>query len=140
MIPSEQGDEAGDTTMTAQLASKSTPPGDKSDTTPIESTHAGQDNDNTASTPLQTPSLTCTPSASFYEERFESTCVEDCADINDLYFWRALLKENGKDIEDSYLIKLILARLPSGIPSAMHFLHVYAALVCLLRQSDPEGD
>lgn len=134
MNPPQQGDEADDAAMTAQLESNSIPPGDRSDTTPIDSTHAEGGNDDTSATPLQTPSLTCTPSASFYEERFQSTYVEDCADINDflqqLYFWRALMNQNGKDIEDSYLIKLILARLPSEYNEPRSFytsmLHSYA--------------
>ena len=134
MNPPQQEDEADDTAMTAQLQSDSILPGGRSDTTPIDSTHAEGGNDDTSATPLQTPSLTCTPSASFYEERFQSTYVEDCADINDflqqLYFWRALMNQNGKDIEDSYLIKLILARLPSEYNEPRSFytsmLHSYA--------------
>lgn len=134
MNPTQQGDEADDTAMTAQLESDSIPPGSRSDTTPIDRTHAEGGNDDTSTTPLQTPSLTCTPSTFFYEESLRSTYVEDCADINDflqqLYFRKALMKENGKAIEDSSLIELILARLPSKYnePRAFYtsMLHSYA--------------
>lgn len=120
--------------MTARLQSNSTPSGDRLDNTPIESTHAEEDNEDTYATPLQSPSSTCTPSPSFYEERFESTYVEDCASIKEfleqLHFWRALMKGNGKDIDNSCLIRFILARLPSGHNEPCLFftfmLHSYA--------------
>lgn len=85
MIPPQQGDEAGHTAMAARLKSSSTPPGHKSDATPVERTHAKEDNDYTSATPLQTPSLTCNSSSSFCEERFESTYVEDYIFVNDIY-------------------------------------------------------
>lgn len=134
MNSSQHGDGSGTTAMTTRLESNSTPPGDRLISTPVESTHAEEDNEDSSATPLQTPSLTFTPSPSFYEERFESTYVEDCASIKDfleqLQFCRALMKENGKDIDGSYLIRLILTRLPSKYDEPRLFytsmLHSYA--------------
>jgi hypothetical protein len=127
-MTTQSGDHTG-TTVTTQLWNDhnlTAPIQAKPDEAPNDSTHNEDDDDDDGDddgyrfppvTFMEKPSLECTPSPSFYEERFYSTYLEDCADINDflgqLRFWRALIQANGKNINDYSFIGLILTRLSS---------------------------
>jgi hypothetical protein len=144
-MTTQSGDDTG-TTVTTQLGNDHNPAAplqDKPEEAPNDSIHDedddGDDSDDDGYrfqpvTFVENPSLECTPSPSFYEERFYSTYLEDCTDVKDflgqLRFWRALMQANGKAINDCSFIKAILTRLPSEY-------HDFSSYYESLRQTYP---
>lgn len=140
-MTTQSGDNTG-TTVTTQLRIDPSL-GGKPDEAPNDSTHDedddGDDSDDDGYrfppvTFMEKPSLECTPSPAFYEERFYSTYLEDCTDVKDflgqLRFWRALMQANEKAINDYSFIKAILTRLPSEY-------HDFSSYYESLRQTYP---
>jgi hypothetical protein len=73
--------------------------------------------DDPLATTLRTPRSGYVPSPLFYQELFESTYIGDgsCPVQNflrQMNFWKVLMEENGIELEDAYLINIILRELP----------------------------
>ena len=76
------------------------------------------ESDDPLATTLRPPRSGYVPSPLFYQEQFESTYIgiEYCPTVQiflrQMNFWKVLMEENGIELEDAYLINIILRELP----------------------------